>query len=123
MWWGRVNEVVKEGEYVLGTFSRCINIEHWKISTSFEEYWGTKINGGDEPNQGSTYVYVEMPQRNSMCNYHMLIKQINNASLVLEHESANIFWLYFYSLLKAEKLIVDLMSEEGLLPGHIWSDF
>jgi hypothetical protein len=48
-----------------------------------------RLMEGDEPNWGVTDVYMEMLQRNSLCNYHILIKTFLKLKLPLRELSAH----------------------------------
>jgi hypothetical protein len=39
-------------------------------------YGTLKEYGGDEPNRGTIYVYMEMSHRHSLCNHHIPIKKL-----------------------------------------------
>jgi hypothetical protein len=63
---------IKENEYGWCIFYTCMNMEHWNQSKFLRR--GRENNGGDEPNLGIIYVYVDISQGNTLYNYHTLIK-------------------------------------------------
>jgi hypothetical protein len=74
---------------------------HQNLSKSFQEgVWEKReINGKNGPNWGTIYVYMEVSQRNTLYNYHILIKTFLKRL---------ISWLGMYSFATVEALFMSL---------------
>jgi hypothetical protein len=67
---------VKEGKYTWGTFLYKYDYGTLKPVKDLKEKELEKREkkGGEEPNWGTIYLYLEMSQQNSLCKYHLLIE-------------------------------------------------
>jgi hypothetical protein len=58
---------IKEGEYGLCILNTCMNMEHWNCQSHFKKGKGEEKEG-DEPNQGTLYIYTEIAQQIPLYN-------------------------------------------------------
>jgi hypothetical protein len=111
---------MKRVKEVLSTHVWMWNIETYQVLLRRE--WGKRNNnGGNEPNQSTIYLYVEISQRNPFCNYHILIKHFFKNESCSVNPSVYIMWSFWGTWLIGSRKLGKVCS--NWVYKLIWSFF